>query len=282
MPILSKELRAVFIPHEKVVLDSRMQKVELSVTVAFEASVFGSFSQRLLFNFGQQTFLKKDFNIDIGSKETLEKLADTRKTVILNALPWDDGNVTIKKSLPDPEKEKLMSTYNLPKDAERIVSAQLVEGEIRKDTYKQTMHQLLFAEEVHMRKLLLRYQLTICRSFNLVLVFAFLVAVFFFSFRHLSPRVNVMQVLRHLEKYACLCIKHGARRIIAIIEARHRSREGTATFQDGAGNYKKTIVFIYERIHGDKTRNFFRFQQSCNAIKLYLLFQAVAAPLSLY
>ncbi|XP_031560200.1 probable helicase with zinc finger domain, partial [Actinia tenebrosa] len=65
--ILSKELKSsVYIPKEKVVLESQMQKIEFRVSVAFQASLFGSFSQRLLFNFGQQPFLKKDFNIDIG------------------------------------------------------------------------------------------------------------------------------------------------------------------------------------------------------------------------
>jgi hypothetical protein len=155
--LLSKDFKEIsYQPPKVLAFDSITQTIEFRVTVSFQTSVFGSFTQRILFNFGSEPLLMKEFNIDIGSQDTLKKLTDARQAVNPEALPWDDRDIKVIRCEPNAEKESLMSTYSLPKEAERIVSAQLVEGEIREDTYKQTMHQLLFTEEVHMRNLLLR------------------------------------------------------------------------------------------------------------------------------
>jgi hypothetical protein len=105
----------------------------------------------------------KEFNIDIGSQDRLKMLTDAREAINLET-PWDNRDMEVIRCKANAEEESLNLTYSLPKEAERIVSAQLVEGEIRQDKYKQTMHELLYAEEVYMRNLLSRSVKTVSYS----------------------------------------------------------------------------------------------------------------------
>ena len=73
---------------------------------------------------------------------------------------WDDGSVEILKFQSQPnvasDEETLVNAFKLPKRLENIVSAQVMKYELTMENYKRVLHQLLFAEEMFMRKQLSR------------------------------------------------------------------------------------------------------------------------------
>ena len=73
---------------------------------------------------------------------------------------WDDGSFEVVGMEPNSNltlNDKLLkNTYKLPKRLENVVSAQILKGELNRDNYKRSLHQLLFAEEMFMRKQLSR------------------------------------------------------------------------------------------------------------------------------
>ena len=73
---------------------------------------------------------------------------------------WDDGSVEIIKFQSQPnvasDEETLVNAFKLPKRLENIVSAQVMKYELTMENYKRVLHQLLFAEEMFMRKQLSR------------------------------------------------------------------------------------------------------------------------------
>ena len=74
---------------------------------------------------------------------------------------WDDGSLEIVGLEPNPntvsDGEALANVYKLPKRLENVVSAQILKYELDRDNYRRVLHQLLFAEEMFMRKQLSRY-----------------------------------------------------------------------------------------------------------------------------
>ena len=73
---------------------------------------------------------------------------------------WDDGSVEIIKFQSQTnvasDEETLVNAFKLPKRLENIVSAQVMKYELTMENYKRVLHQLLFAEEMFMRKQLSR------------------------------------------------------------------------------------------------------------------------------
>ena len=73
---------------------------------------------------------------------------------------WDDGSVEIIKFQSQPnvasDEETPVNAFKLPKRLENIVSAQVMKYELTMENYKRVLHQLLFAEEMFMRKQLSR------------------------------------------------------------------------------------------------------------------------------
>lgn len=73
---------------------------------------------------------------------------------------WDDGSVEIvsfqSKDITEQEALINISAFRLPQRLENIVSAQVIKYELNVNNYKRVLHQLLFAEEMFMRKQLTR------------------------------------------------------------------------------------------------------------------------------
>lgn len=138
--------------------------LEMTVVVEFHCSVFASFAQCLLFDFGGEPLLKKDFNIDVlskGMESTIRQLTSVREELSQVNSNIDENRIIRMER--DEEENKLVASYSLPKDAERIVSAQMVDQcAITPDHYVQVMHQLLYAEEAHMKTQLMRLVPQLC------------------------------------------------------------------------------------------------------------------------
>ena len=135
--------------------------MKVVVSVSFETTTNNqTFTQCLRFDFGKKPFLLQGLNVDIASKEALETLSATREELKLPSSVWTEGSVDI---VPWPETTDmssqdllLLKKYKLPERIENVVSAQIIDGNMTMDKYKRVMHQLLFTEELFMKKAISR------------------------------------------------------------------------------------------------------------------------------
>ena len=135
--------------------------MKVVVSVSFETTASNqTFTQCLRFDFGKKPFLLKGLNVDIASEEALDTLSATRQKLKLHSSVWTEGSVEI---VPRPEATDMSSQdflllrkYKLPERIENVISAQIIDGNMTVDNYKRVMHQLLFTEELFMKKAISR------------------------------------------------------------------------------------------------------------------------------
>ena len=135
--------------------------MKVVVSVSFETIASNrTFTQCLRFDFGKKPFLLQGLNVDIASEEALDKLSATRQELKLHSSVWTEGSADI---VPWPETTDmssqdllLLKEYKLPERIENVVSAQIIDGNMTVDNYKRVMHQLLFTEELFMKKAISR------------------------------------------------------------------------------------------------------------------------------
>ena len=135
--------------------------MKVVVSVSFEATTsYRTFTQCLRFDFGRKPYLLQGLNVDIASEEALDTLSATRQELKLHSSIWTEGSVDI---IPSPEATRLSSQdllllrkYNLPERIENVISAQIIDGKMKVEDYKRVMHQLLFTEELFMKKAISR------------------------------------------------------------------------------------------------------------------------------
>ncbi|XP_015762501.1 PREDICTED: uncharacterized protein LOC107341573 [Acropora digitifera] len=131
---------------------------QAEIVVTFSALVFGSFSQVLVLDFGRDSaHLSVIMNVEVGSQEFLEEYGNEKCKLSLDGTLWDDGSRNIVKFEPKQastfSNDDLLDTYKLPKQEEMVPSALLDKSQgLRPHNYKKVMHQLLFVEEVYIRK----------------------------------------------------------------------------------------------------------------------------------
>ena len=135
--------------------------MKVVVSVSFETTTSNrTFTQCLRFDFGRKPYLLHGLNVDIASEEALSSLSATRQEVKLHSSVWTEGSVEI---IPSPETTEvssqdllLLKEYKLPERIENVISAQVIDGNMTADNYKRVMHQLLFTEELFMKKAISR------------------------------------------------------------------------------------------------------------------------------
>ena len=135
--------------------------MKVSVFVSFETATFNrTFTQCLRFDFGKKPYLIQGLNVDIADKGTLKTISATRQKLKLATSVWAEGSVDIVQSPETTEMSTtdplLLTRYRLPERIENVVSAQIIDGNMTVDNYKRVMHQLLFAEELYMKKAISR------------------------------------------------------------------------------------------------------------------------------
>ena len=136
--------------------------MKVAVSVSFETTTFNrTFTQCLRFDFGKKPYLIQGLNVDIANEEILKTISSTRQKLNLDTSVWTEGSVDI---VPCPEFTEmsaidglLLTKYRLPERIENVVSAQIIDGNVTVDNYKRVMHQLLFTEELFMKKAISRY-----------------------------------------------------------------------------------------------------------------------------
>ncbi|XP_078348623.1 3'-5' exoribonuclease HELZ2-like isoform X2 [Oculina patagonica] len=132
-------------------------RVEISLTVSFESSLYGSFDQVVLFDFGKKPYLVQKLNADVMS----EALSHTpivleHATASAQAI-WEENSMEVVRFVHGTSEalqaEHLSRTYRLPKQVE------ITSETLNPNSYKRIMHQLLFVEEGFMRDEILCYTL---------------------------------------------------------------------------------------------------------------------------
>ena len=135
--------------------------MKVVASVSFETTTSNrTFTQCLRFDFGKKPFLFKGLNVDIASEKALDTLSAIRQELKLHSSVWTEGSTDI---VPWPEPTdmssqdlSLLKKYKLPERIENVVSAQIIDGNMTMDNYKRVMHQLLFTEELFMKKAISR------------------------------------------------------------------------------------------------------------------------------
>jgi len=135
--------------------------MKVVVSLSFEATTsYRTFTQCLRFDFGRKPYLLQGFNVDIASEEALDTLSATRQELKLHSSVWTEDSVKI---IPSPETTDLSSQdllllkkYKLPERIENVISAQIIDRKMKVQDYKRLMHQLLFTEELFMKKAISR------------------------------------------------------------------------------------------------------------------------------
>lgn len=130
--------------------------MRVDIFVSFETEKFDqTFTQCLRFDFGERHFLQ-GLNVDIARKEALDRIAATREKLLLDPCVWTEELVNVlvssKYATYNVEDKKLQERYRLPSRVENVVSAQVMEVNLTPENYKRGMHQLLFTEELFMKK----------------------------------------------------------------------------------------------------------------------------------
>ena len=134
---------------------------EVDIVITFSTLVFGSFSQIVVLDFGIESLLAVKMNVEVGSQEFLQEFSEEKSQLTLNGKLWDDGSRQIVKFEPKLTSmfcnEHLIDKYQLP-SAEQIVPSPLLDKSqgLSPRNYTNVMHQLLFVEELYIRKQIAR------------------------------------------------------------------------------------------------------------------------------
>ena len=140
----SAKLKDVWYRTPEVSLSGR---VKVSVTVSFSSSLYGSFDQCVVFDFGKKPYLVQKLNADVHS----DSLSQCPTVSEHDAAPviWEEGSVEVVRFVYATgealQGEHLSRTYSLRKEVN--IAAET----LSRDNYKQIMHQLLFVEEGFMK-----------------------------------------------------------------------------------------------------------------------------------
>ena len=155
-----REWRTCSLPTEQ---DAKSGQMKVDVSISFETSASSSnrtFTQCVRFDFGKKPFLLHGLNVDVASKEGLDEISATREAVKLDASVWTKSSVEVvpwsESSPVSNQNRALQDRFQVPPRIENVVSAQVIDKNIMAETYQRTMHQLLFTEELFMKKALSR------------------------------------------------------------------------------------------------------------------------------
>ena len=140
-------------------INQKAGQMKVDVSVSFESPKQTSnctFTQCLKFDFGKKPYLLQGLNVDIARTEVLDTISATREELELDPSVWTEGPVEVvassRATSVSYQDRVLQNRYQLPARIENVVSAQVIEVNITAENYQRVMHQLLFTEELFMKK----------------------------------------------------------------------------------------------------------------------------------
>ena len=129
------------------------------VRVNFNGTMFGSFSQWVVFDFGNQPYLVRKLAVEVGAKSSHEKVKSLRQKLQFDR--WTSENreiVRFDTKFVDELGEKLKRQYKAPSSSETVVTQHTVATELNRNNYQHKMHNLLELEEIERHKIISRYE----------------------------------------------------------------------------------------------------------------------------
>ncbi|UYV83673.1 HELZ [Cordylochernes scorpioides] len=143
--------------------------VHNSLHVSFNTSVFGTFRQSVVFDFGTKPILVQKLCVDVVPVEHMEKL-QVKELLLSTTERWDSTNVLIQPFSKNPhsltdDDYALLSWFPPPNISKFIVTQSVMEP-LTKDNYVPRLHDLLYVEEMAHFKLISKYN--ICGYVTLV------------------------------------------------------------------------------------------------------------------
>ena len=129
----------------KQVMSSGMMRV--SLTVSFTSSLFGTFDQSVVFDFGKKPYLVKKLTADVHSQSWSFDPVISHN--VQDAVFWDERSVQVVRFVDQTDEAlqrlHLSRKYSLP------VGLQIPTENLTRSNYKEIMHALLYVEERFMK-----------------------------------------------------------------------------------------------------------------------------------
>ena len=139
--------------HKAPDVDSISGRMMVSLSISFESSMYGSFNQCVVFDFGKTSYLVQRLNADV-QRESLLETSMFSQPVTASAI-WDERSMEVvrfgHKTGEALKAEHLSRRYSLPEQAK------ITADHLRRDNYDTVMHQILFEEESFMKSEISRY-----------------------------------------------------------------------------------------------------------------------------
>lgn len=143
------------------IFDEIKGQLQVAVSVSFNTTKFcGTFTQCLQFDFESKQHLLQGLNVDVAREEALSGISEIRQLLKLDSSVWTEGSVDIirypESTRMDDQDILLEQKYRLPKRIENILPLQITERNLTTENYRRVMHQLLFTEELFIKKAISR------------------------------------------------------------------------------------------------------------------------------
>ena len=136
-------------------INSISGRMMVSLSISFESSMYGSFDQCVVFDFGKTSYLVQRLNADVQSA-SLSETSIVSQPAIASAI-WVERSMEVVRfghSTGEALRaEHLSRRYSLPEQVK------ITADHLHQDNYKTVMHQLLFEEEGFMKSEISRYVL---------------------------------------------------------------------------------------------------------------------------
>ena len=136
------------------------------VKVNFNTSIFGTFRQTVLFDFGSQPLLSRGVCVDVVPVSQAASLRSIKETILSTADKWDTDNSEMVKFAPaatggdSEEDERCLARYPAPQPSSFQITESVLEPRLTEANYRARMHQLLYIEEMAQFNQMAAYNVT--------------------------------------------------------------------------------------------------------------------------
>lgn len=128
------------------------------VKVQFTGTMFGSFSQWVIFDFNVEPVVVRKLSVEVGTMKTHEKVKHLRQKLHFDR--WTSENreiIPFKAEHVEEMQRKLKKIYKAADSSHSVVTQHSVATELNCNNYVHKMHKLLHMEEITRHQIISRY-----------------------------------------------------------------------------------------------------------------------------
>ncbi|XP_068761024.1 3'-5' exoribonuclease HELZ2-like isoform X3 [Montipora capricornis] len=127
-------------------------RLRVSLTVSFASSLYGSFDQCVVFDFGKKTYLVQKLNADVHSEASTLSPSNVPSAAI-----WNERSVQVVRLVP--ESGATLQGMHWSRVYSLQENLKIPDEKLSRNNYKKIMHALLHVEEGFMKAEIARYTL---------------------------------------------------------------------------------------------------------------------------